>query len=65
MTREQRFASAMARLQAAGLSVEAAQKVASHPSWGPVILGPGVVISLFELRSDGTSVLTPPKAVAS
>ena len=51
-SREQRFACAMARLQAAGLSVEAAEKVASHPSWGPVILGPGVIISLFELPAS-------------
>ena len=62
---EQRFATAMQRLIAAGLSPQAAEKVARHPSWGPVILGPGVIISLFELRSDGTSVLSPPKVAAS
>lgn len=49
---EQRVAIAMGRLYAAGLRPEAAEKVARHPMWGPVVLGPGVVVSLFELRPE-------------
>lgn len=49
---EQRVAVAMGRLVAAGLRPSAAEGVARHRTWGPVILGPGVVISLFELPAS-------------
>lgn len=62
---EHRLAARMARLLAAGLTEAAAQKVARYPAGGPVILAPGVVVSLFALRADGTSVLSPDEAVAS
>lgn len=55
--KEQRAAVAIARLVAAGLEPAAAAKVARHPNWGPVVLGPGVVVSLFELRADGAVAL--------
>jgi hypothetical protein len=50
---EAKVAIAMARLVAAGLRPEAAEKVARSPTWGPVVLGPGVVVSLFPLRGAG------------
>ena len=46
---EPEIEAAIGRLTAAGLTAQAADKVARHPSWGPVILGPGVVVSLFAL----------------
>ncbi len=42
----------MTRLRAAGLTRAAAEKVAQHPRGGPVVLGPGIVVSLFPLRED-------------
>lgn len=45
---EQEIADGISRLRAAGLNAAAARKVARHPTWGPVVLGPGVIISLFE-----------------
>ena len=44
---EQTVAIRMGRLVAAGLRPEAAVKIARDPNGGPVILGPGVVVSLF------------------
>lgn len=44
---EAEIADGIARLRAAGLNLDAAEKVARHPTWGPVMLGPGVIISLF------------------
>lgn len=44
---EQRVAIGMACGVRAGLTPEAAEKVARHPTWGPVALGHGVVVSLF------------------
>jgi hypothetical protein len=41
----------LARLLAAGLSEEAAAKVVAHPNRGPVVLAPGVIVSLFTLES--------------
>lgn len=58
-------AARMKRLLDAGLSEKAAELVARHPNGGPVVLAPGVVISLFALRADGTSVLTPEAEAAS
>lgn len=46
------IAEAITRLIAAGLTEEAAERVAGHPSWGPLSLGPGVIVSLFPLRPD-------------
>ena len=46
---EQRVAIAMGRLVAAGLRPDAAERVARHPTGGPVVLAPGVIISLFPL----------------
>lgn len=43
------IAAAVARLRAAGLSAKAARAVATSPTWGPVVLGPGVIVSLFPL----------------
>jgi len=37
------------RLVAAGLRPDAAERVARHPTGGPVVLAPGVIISLFPL----------------
>jgi len=34
---------------AAGLRPDAAERVARHPTGGPVVLAPGVIISLFPL----------------
>lgn len=62
---EPRVAARIQRLLAAGLTRDAAEKVARHPAGGPVILAPGVVVSLFALRADGTSVLSPGEAAAS
>ncbi len=45
-------AATLARLIAAGLTPEAAEKVAQHPRGGPVILAPGIVISVFALHSS-------------
>lgn len=45
---EREIADAIARLTAAGLRPAAAKKVARHPTWGPVVLGPGVIVSLFD-----------------
>jgi hypothetical protein len=48
---------AIARLRAAGLNMEAAETVARHPRGGPVVLGPGVIICLFPTRANtGTAV---------
>lgn len=41
------IAESMGRLVRAGLRPDAAALVARHPTGGPVILGPGIVISLF------------------
>jgi hypothetical protein len=46
------YVEAMERLLDAGLSTEAAEKVAHHPTGGPVVLGPGVIVSLFAVRSQ-------------
>lgn len=46
---DEQIAAAIDRLTAAGLKPAAARKVARHPTWGPVVLGPGVIISLFPL----------------
>lgn len=35
------------RLVAAGLSREAATAIAEHPAGGPVVIGPGIVVSIF------------------
>lgn len=45
------IAAAVGRLTTAGLSEEAAAIVAGHPTWGPVVLGPGVIVSLFPVRT--------------
>lgn len=49
---EEQVAAGLERLIAAGLSVEAAELVARHPGWGPVVLAPGVIVSLFPLPGD-------------
>jgi len=51
---EQRVAIAMGRLVAVGLRPHLAERVARHPTGGPVVLAPGVIISLFPL--PGTAV---------
>lgn len=48
---EKQIEAAIARLTAAGLTPEAAETVARHPTQGPVVLGPGVIVSLFPDRS--------------
>ncbi len=45
---------AFERLIAAGLEPDAAERAARHPTGGPVVLAPGVIISLFPL--PGTAV---------
>jgi hypothetical protein len=52
---EQRVAIAMGRLVTAGLRPDAAERVARHPNWGPVVLAPGVIISLFPIDADAAS----------
>lgn len=47
---EAQIEAAVGRLLAAGLTSEAAEKVARHPGWGPVVLGPGVIVSLHPVR---------------
>jgi len=47
----------MARLVAAGLRPEAAERVARSPSGMPVVLGPQIVISLFPLRTEQTEAM--------
>lgn len=59
---EQEIAGALVRLADAGLSPEAAEKVARHPTWGPVSLGPGVIVSLF---AAGEAAPLAAEAVAS
>lgn len=39
------------RLIAAGLTADAAELVARHPGWGPVVLAPGVIVSLHPVRT--------------
>ncbi len=50
------IAEAITRLLAAGLTEEAAERVARHPSWGPVSLAPGVIVSLHPLRDARADV---------
>lgn len=47
---EGQIAAATQRLLAAGLTAEAAAKVATHPTHGPVVLAPGVIVSLHPVR---------------
>jgi hypothetical protein len=42
----------VARLIAAGLDSKTALKVARHPTGGPVIIGPGIVISVFPVSAE-------------
>lgn len=39
------------RLTSAGLKMRTALKVAKHPTGGPVIIGPGIVISVFPVEA--------------
>ena len=59
---EQRVAIAMGRLVAVGLRPHLAERVARHPNWGPVVLAPGVIISLFPLEPG--AILVPDEEVA-
>lgn len=49
---QRQVAAAIDRLVAAGLRPEVAEVVAHHPRGGPVVLAPGVVISLFPLPTE-------------
>lgn len=50
---DEEIAAGYERLVAAGLSAEAAELVARHPGWGPVVLAPGIIVSLHPLRDGG------------
>ena len=52
MKDKQQIDADVARLIAAGLKADAARKVARHPTGGPVVLAPGVIISLFPIRES-------------
>ena len=52
---EARVAIAMGRLVAAGLRPPVAEVVARHPKGGPVVLGPGIIISLFDLPAAASA----------
>lgn len=45
----------MARLAAAGLRVDVAEKVARQSPWGAVVLAPGVLITLFPTSSPAVT----------
>lgn len=58
---EQQITAGRDRLVAAGLTLEAAERVARHPGWGPVVLAPGVIVSLHPVRTTAEQA----EAVAS